>query len=70
MSFNLQVTKLSSSLAHGYKIESYWGQHFPITVPPYPQVIRSETYCGYVKPRIKLNAIHNFVTYINAVKFN
>jgi hypothetical protein len=28
-------------------------------VPPYPQVIRSKTYRGYVKPRIIPNAIYN-----------
>jgi hypothetical protein len=30
-------------------------------VPPYPRVIRSKTYRGYVKPRIILNAIHNVI---------
>jgi hypothetical protein len=32
-------------------------------VPPYPRVIRSKTYCGYVKPRIIPNAIYN-VTFV------
>jgi hypothetical protein len=27
-------------------------------VPPYPQVMRSKTYCGYVKPQIIPNAIY------------
>jgi hypothetical protein len=30
-------------------------------VPPYPRVIRSNTYRGYVKPRIIPNAIHNVI---------
>jgi hypothetical protein len=44
--------------------------------PPYPRVIRSKTYRGYMKPRIIPNAIYNViqrdvpVTYINTVKFN
>jgi hypothetical protein len=39
-------------------------------LPPYPQVIRSKTYCAYVVPWIILNAIYNVithVTYINTV---
>jgi hypothetical protein len=42
-------------------------------VPPYPQVKRSKTYRGYVKPRIIQNAVHVQrdirVTNINTVKF-
>jgi hypothetical protein len=30
-------------------------------VPPYPRVIRSKTYRGYVKPRIVPNAIYNVI---------
>jgi hypothetical protein len=30
---------------------------------PYPRVIRSKTYRGYVKPRIILNAIYNMIRY-------
>jgi hypothetical protein len=30
-------------------------------VPPYPQVIHSKTYCGYVKPEIIPNAIRNVI---------
>jgi hypothetical protein len=30
-------------------------------VPPYPQVIRSNTYRRYVKPRIIPNAIYNVI---------
>jgi hypothetical protein len=30
-------------------------------VPPYPRVIRSKTYRGYVKPRIIPNAIYNVI---------
>jgi hypothetical protein len=44
--------------------------------PPYPRVIRSKTYRGYVKPRIIPNAICKViqrdirVTFINTAKFN
>jgi len=44
--------------------------------PPYPRVICSKTYRGYVKSRIIPNAMYNViqhdirVTYINTVKFN
>jgi hypothetical protein len=31
------------------------------SVPPYPQVIRSKTYHGYVKPWIMLNTIYNMI---------
>jgi hypothetical protein len=30
-------------------------------MPPYPQVIQSKTYSGYMKPRIIPNAIHNVI---------
>jgi hypothetical protein len=30
-------------------------------VPPYSRVIRSKTYCGYVKLRIVPNAIYNVI---------
>jgi hypothetical protein len=30
-------------------------------VPPYPQVIRSKTYCRYVKPQTIPNAIYNVI---------
>jgi hypothetical protein len=30
-------------------------------VPPYPRVIRSKTYRGYVKPRVIPNAIYNVI---------
>jgi len=29
--------------------------------PPYPRVIRSKTYRGYVEPRILPNAIYNVI---------
>jgi len=44
--------------------------------PPYPRVIRSKIYRGYVKPWIIRNTIYNViqcdipVTSINTVKFN
>jgi hypothetical protein len=38
----------------------YTSDHITV-VPPYPQVIRSKTYRGYVKPRIIPNAIYNVI---------
>jgi hypothetical protein len=36
-------------------------QELYTVVPPYLRVIRSKTYCGYVKPWIIPNAIYNMI---------
>jgi hypothetical protein len=46
----------------GYIINIRCSKHFSNTdVPPYPQVIRSNTYSDYVKPQIIPNTIYNVI---------
>jgi hypothetical protein len=61
---------LSSLLFHSwYQLQTAFNIHhyrvftdIPVTVvPPYSRVIRSKTYCGYMKPQKIPNAIYNVI---------
>jgi len=57
------LSQIPSSHNHSflYKIVFLDDLHLKYRLTNYPRVIRSKTYRGYVKPRIKPNAIYNVI---------